>query len=188
MKGFFRQKEVIYQFGIWGILVAWYLVFGSQMLHKAAVALNDTVKSHSFWLFPQAPKEKDLITIVAIDKESRRRLDRKWPWPRSVTAELIRKVLACAPKAMGLDIVFSGVSTPDEDEALIAALKSHPRMIAASMVQPGRIIQPPPRFEKALSSTGFVNRPIEGGKVRSITFLPFKMPISRCCCPWNSNC
>ena len=97
MTKFFKQKEVIFQFGIWGILITWYFVFGSQMLHKADVALNDTVKSHSFWLFPQAPKEKDIITIVAIDQESRQRLNLKWPWPRSVTAELIRKVSACAP-------------------------------------------------------------------------------------------
>jgi HD-GYP domain-containing protein (c-di-GMP phosphodiesterase class II)/CHASE2 domain-containing sensor protein len=168
MNTFFKQKEMIYQFGIWGILIVWYVIFGSQMLHKADVALDDTLKSHSFWLFPPAPKEKDNITIVAIDQESRRRLNLKWPWPRSITAEMIQRIAACDPSTIGLDIVFSGESQRDEDEALIAALQSHPNIIAASMVQTDKIIKPAPQFETALKSTGYVNRPIENGKVRSM--------------------
>lgn len=138
------------------------------MLHKADRALDDIIKSHSFWLFSQEPKEKDIITVVAIDQESRQHLNLKWPWPRSTTAEMIGKISACGPKVIGLDIVFSGKSEPTEDQALIAALKSHPQIIAASVVQPDGIIKPAPQFDTALKSTGFVNRPIEGGKVRSL--------------------
>ena len=138
------------------------------MLHKADRALDDINKLHYFWLFSLEPKEKDIITIVAIDQTSRQHLNLKWPWPRSTTAEMIRKISACDPKAIGLDIVFSGESEPAEDQALITALKSHPKIIAASVVQPDGIIKPAPQFETALKSTGFVNRPIEGGKVRSL--------------------
>jgi CHASE2 domain-containing sensor protein len=70
------------------------------------------------------------------------------------------KISVCSPKAIGLDIVFSGESEPAEDQAVIAALKSHPQIIAASVVQPDGIIKPAPQFEAALKSTGFVNRPI----------------------------
>ncbi len=83
MTRFFTQKEVIYQFGIWAIVIIWYFVFGYQMLHKAERGLDDTIKSHSFWLFSQEPKEKDIITIVAIDQASRQHLNLKWPWPET---------------------------------------------------------------------------------------------------------
>ncbi len=168
MKMFFNRKEVIYQLAIWGLIIVWYFVFGYQILYKADRALDDIIKSHSFWLLSEAPKEKDIITIVAIDQESRRRLNLKWPWPRSLTAKMIEKISACEPDVIGLDIVFSGKSEPAEDSALTAAFKSHPRIVAASMVQPDGIIRPSPQFENALRYTGFVNRPLEGGKVRSM--------------------
>ena len=168
MKTFFKQKEVLCQFAIWGLLIVWYFLFGNQMLHKADQALDDIIKSHSFWMFSREPQEKDIITIVAIDQESRQHLNLKWPWPRSTTAEMIGKISAYSPKAIGLDIVFSGESQPAEDQALIDALKSHPQIIAASVVQADGIIKPAPKFETALKSIGFVNRPTEGGKVRSL--------------------
>ena len=168
MKNIFRQKEVIYPFGIWIIFIIWYFLFGYPLLQNAERSLDDTIKSHSFWLFSRPPAEKDNIVIVSIDQESRQRLNLKWPWPRRLTAEMIRNISACDPGVIGLDIVFSGESDAGEDKALIDAFKSHPQIIAASYLQPNGLIKPSPEFESALTSTGFVNRPLEDGKIRSI--------------------
>ena len=48
----------------------------------------------------------DDIIIIAIDDESLNDLGR-WPWPRSTHARLINKLNLEAPRAIGLDIIFS---------------------------------------------------------------------------------
>ncbi len=47
-----------------------------------------------------------MVAMVAIDEQSLKELGR-WPWSREVLAELIAKVDAMQPGAIGLDIVFS---------------------------------------------------------------------------------
>ncbi|MBI5178514.1 MAG: adenylate/guanylate cyclase domain-containing protein [Nitrospinae bacterium] len=46
------------------------------------------------------------VVVVAIDQKSQEKLGR-WPWTRSVMAELINRLSQFGPKAVGLDIVFS---------------------------------------------------------------------------------
>lgn len=46
------------------------------------------------------------VSIIAVDEESLVRMGR-WPWDRSVTAQLARKLEEMQPKAVGYDIVFS---------------------------------------------------------------------------------
>lgn len=67
----------------------------------------------------------DDIVIIAIDDESLNELGR-WPWPRSIHAELINRLQQEAPRAIGLDIIFS---EPDEmnpraDELLAQAVQA----------------------------------------------------------------
>ena len=71
-------------------------------------------------MFPRPPKEAEDIVLVAIDEYSRREINPKWPWPRSITAELIRKINSYSPKVLALDLVFTGKSqNPQDDEALL---------------------------------------------------------------------
>ncbi|MBI3013481.1 MAG: adenylate/guanylate cyclase domain-containing protein [Candidatus Tectomicrobia bacterium] len=46
------------------------------------------------------------IVIVALDDKSIERIGR-WPWPRSRIADLINKISAGKPRAVGFDIIFS---------------------------------------------------------------------------------
>jgi putative nucleotidyltransferase with HDIG domain len=166
MKAILKQKEVINSLGIWAIAVLWYFVFGFELFHNADLALGDLIASHSFWLFSPTPKEKDEVVIVAIDEKTRHRLNRKWPWPRSLTAQMIHRISDCDPKVIGLDIVISGESDPTEDNALIAALDCHPRIFSAITLQPDGAVQTP--FQNFSKPTGFVNKPLDAGKVRSM--------------------
>lgn len=61
------------------------------------------------------------IAYIAIDKHS---LDHvgKWPWPRSVHAELASKLVAAGASDIFFDVDFSALSTPREDAALEQAL------------------------------------------------------------------
>ncbi|ANM10219.1 MULTISPECIES: EAL domain-containing protein [unclassified Rhizobium] len=61
------------------------------------------------------------IVFVAIDKHS---LDAvgTWPWPRSIYATLLDKLIASGAKEVFLDVDFSATSSREEDELLAAAL------------------------------------------------------------------
>ncbi|MHC4874673.1 MAG: CHASE2 domain-containing protein, partial [Planctomycetota bacterium] len=44
--------------------------------------------------------------VVDVDEKSLDKLG-QWPWPRFILADLMKKIDACGPKAIGLDIVFA---------------------------------------------------------------------------------
>ena len=68
------------------------------------------------------------IVIVDIDEQSLARMQGtagKWPWPRSIHAELLQGIEAQKPRAVVFDILFSEEDTfrPDSDRAFNLALK-----------------------------------------------------------------
>ncbi len=65
---------------------------------------NQVVNAMFRWRGPVAAT--DAIVIVDIDEKSLHRIG-QWPWPRTVVAELIKKINAAEPKAIGVDIVFA---------------------------------------------------------------------------------
>ena len=56
-------------------------------------------------LWPQ-PADDILIETVAIDDESLRRWG-QWPWPRTLVADLVRRIAAGKPRVLGIDILFA---------------------------------------------------------------------------------
>jgi CHASE2 domain-containing sensor protein len=62
-----------------------------------------------------APPSND-IRLVAIDASSIDAIGR-WPWPRSVVADLLSRIAAGEPRALGCAIIFS---EPDENHGLTA--------------------------------------------------------------------
>ena len=69
------------------------------------------------------------VTLVAIDAESIDALGR-WPWRRSVLAELVDRLVEAEAQVIGLDLVFSEAETPPEVSALRLArevLETQPR-------------------------------------------------------------
>lgn len=77
---------------------------------------------------------RDDILIVAIDDYSLAQLGR-WPWPRTLHAELIGQIAAAQPRAIGLDVIMSEPEvTPGDngrsgDKALAATLQQNQRTV-----------------------------------------------------------
>ena len=63
----------------------------------------------------------DDVVVVEIDAPSLRQIA-VWPWPRSTHATVIDKLREAGARQIAIDIDFSATSTPDEDDALAAAL------------------------------------------------------------------
>ena len=48
------------------------------------------------------------IVVISIDEESFREMDLRWPWPRTVFADLLNRIAPDGPLAVGFDVEFSG--------------------------------------------------------------------------------
>lgn len=104
--------------------------------------------------FEGDPDLAKIMVLVDIDEQTLQQIG-QWPWPRSVTAELIDRMNAAAPLAIGLDILmteedrftpanigalsgrdaaaFEGI-VPDGDADLAAALSRAPTVMALNMI------------------------------------------------------
>ncbi|AEG69586.1 phosphate regulon two-component sensor kinase transcription regulator protein [Ralstonia solanacearum Po82] len=101
------------------VALAALLTFGAvrwSVVARLDVALYDAVLS----LHGHAPR--DDIVIVAIDDQSLEAVGR-WPWPRARLAELVMRVGAAHPRAVGVDILLiePDLTDPEGDRALAAA-------------------------------------------------------------------
>lgn len=73
------------------------------------------------------------ILLVSIDQDSFDELNLPWPWPRTLHADLIRKLSEGKAKAIGLDVLFAEAK-PDsmEDQVLAQAIKEAGTVILAA--------------------------------------------------------
>ena len=71
------------------------------------------------------------IVLVTIDEPSFAELQLQWPWPRSLHAQLIDRLNEAGASVIGLDILFSEPSQPDEDSALTEAIRRAGRVVLA---------------------------------------------------------
>jgi len=104
------------------------------------------------------------VTIVDIDEASLKQHG-QWPWPRDVTAALIRHITALEPAAVGIDIYFpeaDQTSPPrlaqrlgPEQEAtrrVLAALPDHDLLLAEA-IGSGPVVLGAAGFERATQTT-----------------------------------
>ncbi|MCC7522430.1 CHASE2 domain-containing protein [Candidatus Uhrbacteria bacterium] len=138
--------------------------------------------------------------IVAIDDASLGRVGR-WPWPRSIHAELIRKLETMGAEAIALDVNFPEPSNAADDQDLAAALRESGSTVLPIeldfVVRNGRVVfdsknsvQPIALIQSAAKAGGFSNTPLDAdGIVRRVPvvgrgldgseILPFSFEVAR---------
>ncbi|MCX5665603.1 MAG: diguanylate cyclase [Candidatus Omnitrophica bacterium] len=111
--------------------------------------------------FNPLPKAGQDIVLINIDDSSLREVNIQWPWPRSVIAEIIKKISANAPAAICVDFVFAGKSVdPLEDSVLMDSLKEAKNVYAAAFFgNDGKYVIPDEALALSLKDFGFVNKP-----------------------------
>ncbi|MDX1633620.1 MAG: CHASE2 domain-containing protein [Marinobacter sp.] len=75
----------------------------------------------------------DDLVIVGIDEQSLEQIGR-WPWPRSVHGELVRKLDQAGARTIVFDVLFPEPSP--EDHAFAAAMAEHQRVVLALHLAP----------------------------------------------------
>jgi signal transduction histidine kinase len=112
------------------------------------------------------------VALVLVDDASLAHYGR-WPWSRSLLAQLIRSVSRQQPKAIGLDILLSEPEDETNDAALARAIREAPHVVLASKISSSpenRLwVDPLPRFSSAAGGVGHVQSSIDfDGLCRSI--------------------
>jgi len=119
------------------------------------------------------------ITIVTIDDASIGQLGR-WPWPRSIHADLITKLHEAGAKVIGYDVNFPEASDDTNDQALADALKKAGNVVLPvelsldpskdnTWYDPTHVLAPIPLIASAAAATGHSNTPPDNdGVVRRI--------------------
>ena len=110
------------------------------------------------------------VVIIAVDEKSLKELH-EWPWPRSLHAELIRKLSIAPPKALAFDILFMEPFNldPAGDQALVEATRKNSWVVHSFFFDStGQLKLPFPRLLAACHRAGYVNAYIdEEGVLRS---------------------
>lgn len=116
------------------------------------------------------------IVIVAIDDYSLQALSHRfgsWPWPRSVMAAAIEKLTEAKPRAIGLDVIYSEASTPEDDRRLATAIAHNGRVVLPAQLyettNSTAWLRPIPEFANAAQAIGHAHiSPGVDGMARSI--------------------
>ena len=116
---FLRQRARVLAVPEYAVLVAVAALAWQNGIGAVDLAVSDFALRHS-----GRPASKQIV-IIGIDKPSLMRLGR-WPWPRQVHADLIKRLSTYRPAAIGLDLIFSeaDVRNPLGDEQLEQAIRA----------------------------------------------------------------
>lgn len=124
---FFRPViQFVRQRSLWPLISISVLVLVGLLSQQDRLAQQDRLVQLNRLVqdFTVAGQDRELsgdIVIVAIDDESIAALGR-WPWRRTLHAELLDRISADEPKAIGLDILFTEPEqTYVHDDAMLAA-------------------------------------------------------------------
>jgi len=150
---------------IFVIILAITILYSSAPLKIKAIQSIKLKTQDAFYnlrynLKKSIPGIQDLV-IIAIDDESYRVLDRKWPWSRDVFAALIRKLKKASPSVIGMDLAFVGESgdSVTDDSLANEMLDAGNVIIAAYFSKEGKYVLPDKLIRDSAADFGFINKP-----------------------------
>ncbi len=122
-----------------------------------------------------APENR--LLIVGIDETSFEEIQRRWPWPRDLLAEGIRKIVEGRPALIALDVgLWDKGFSPREDRELAEALSPVPHVLPIKFgvqylegMEVSRLFLPLREFRQVNTRLGFVNlAPDSDGFIRDL--------------------
>lgn len=161
----------------------WFVLFSGLLILVGALGWQNGLgrldqSRYDLFLSAQSTPARDDIIIVAIDDYSLSQLGR-WPWPRTLHADLISQLNKAKPRAIGLDVIFPESEPPQADGSrpgdarLAAALAQSGRtVLPIAMINAGRGLTvglPIPELTQAAHALGHINLEHDSdGVVRSV--------------------
>lgn len=139
----------------WTLAVLLFALATAITLTGVAARLDNLIFDFGQRLHVSAPP--DDILIVAIDQQSLQEYGH-WPWPRKRHAEIINRICAAKPLALGLDIAFSEPTTGADDDSLARSIANCNRVVLPLVIESPhasrQLIENPPIAPLAQAAAG----------------------------------
>ncbi|HEY8353922.1 MAG TPA: CHASE2 domain-containing protein, partial [Methylophilaceae bacterium] len=170
ISGLLRQLDLWTPIAL-GVLVLVIILSPQERLPK----LNHLIQDYVIAGQGRGPNSE--LVIVAIDDKSIAALGR-WPWRRALHAELLDRIGADHPRAIGLDVLFTepDLVHPDDDALLAAAIeRNHPVVLPVFMQSFGsqrRVMSPVPPIAELAAGLGHAHLKVDHDGVVRSTHLP----------------
>jgi len=129
-----------------GLLVAGFMAL--LTLLPFGQALENQVLDLCYRLRSPIPQPVDLL-VVAIDEPSFQELQRPWPWPRRLHAEVVRQLSQKGARLIVFDIIFADATTPEDDQLLAQAFKEANNVVLGETIE----VAKDPRFTRRIRVT-----------------------------------
>ncbi len=132
---------------------------------KGIVVANLKISDILFSIaYKYRPLPRDILNkmvLVAIDDESFKNMNLRWPWSRGVIAGMVKNISECSPRAICLDLMFMGKSTDEnQDLAVAKAVMDAKNVFAGAYFGDNRrYIIPEDVIAKSLKDFGFIDKP-----------------------------
>ncbi|KAA3623152.1 MAG: CHASE2 domain-containing protein [Proteobacteria bacterium] len=159
------------------------ILAGAMLLAAFFLTLTDFLGSFDRMIYDafmrnsQTSTPEDIV-IVSIDQKSLAKLGR-WPWRRSVHADMLEKLTEAAPKAVAFDIAFAepDLGHPEDDRKLADAIRSNGKVVLPILLEHGssdldlRETLPLPQYTEAAAAIGHVDTELEADGIVRSAFL-----------------
>lgn len=161
-----KYKHTLYPIICWFFVVIWFFFFSLGIFNRARFSSYDSFNRLSI-LNKDRMNQDNRVVIVAVDETTIASSGLKWPWRRSVFANLLDNINKGNPKAVGFDFIFAGKSTSEVDDQNLAQslARSVPVVLAYEYRSKGKDLRPYSLFTHSADSIGFVNKPSSAGGV-----------------------
>lgn len=169
ISGLLRQLDLWTPIAL-GVLVLVIVLSPQERLPK----LNHLIQDYVIAGQGRGPNSE--LVIVAIDDKSIAALGR-WPWRRALHAELLDRIGADHPRAIGLDVLFTepDLVHPDDDALLAAAIeRNHPVVLPVFMQSfdsQRRVMPPVPPIAELAAGLGHAHLKVDHDGVVRSTYL-----------------
>ncbi|MBU2044129.1 MAG: CHASE2 domain-containing protein, partial [Candidatus Omnitrophica bacterium] len=109
-----KNYSIFFFIGCFSIFL---FVFSGSHLPAITSSFNK-LSSQVFYHLNSKERLTQNIVVVRIDDHSLAKINKKWPFPRSLYAEALNILDAQGARAIGFDIVFQGGSESEEEDAI----------------------------------------------------------------------
>ena len=159
-KAFFVPAAVLcYSLGFWLSLA---YTDQSPLFQRISFAMEDLL-FRTRYASENPPVERSKLLIVAIDDESSFRLGLRWPWPRTVFADLITELAKKKASVIGLNFTSSGLEGGKEDStlAMAEAIRLHGHVVVGSSLEGGKLLKPNSILLGAGAHYGYLEKAVD---------------------------
>lgn len=114
------------------------------------------------------PEEIDRIAIIAIDDDSQRLLNVRWPWKRTFFVPILERLNLYKPRVTYLNFSFVGETPGEEitDALFVQAIKESKNIIIPSLIdKDGKLQLPYKPILDAVAKTGFSNKILDADSI-----------------------